>query len=91
MMVIHGMTLILESVLLAKTIQPLFLSLNTMNTKELVAMIKTAEELGHSDIGIYIDDSRDGQTSHVRARARLLKTGGQMDETVILLVSYSND
>lgn len=62
-----------------------------MNTKELSAMIKTAEDLGHRDIGLYINDSRDGEISHVRATAKLVKTGSQMDEQVILLVSYSNE
>ena len=62
-----------------------------MNIKELSAMISTAESLGHKDVDLYIDDSKDDKTVYSRATARLIKSGTQMDPQVILLVSYLNE
>jgi hypothetical protein len=58
-----------------------------MKTKELKILIEAAESLGHDDIDIMIDQSRDGQTSYVKATARLERTGDQRDEVVVLVVS----
>ena len=59
-----------------------------MRTKELKIIIETAEQLGHYDINLVIDDSRDGQKLYPTATAKLIKTGNQMDPHVVLAVSY---
>lgn len=61
-----------------------------MKTKELMAMLKTAKQLGHDDLRIVIDDSRDGNESLVTATA-VLRTGSeQMAPEVLLVIRYEN-
>ena len=59
-----------------------------MNTKELIAMIQTAHDLGHTDITLMIDESRDGEVHYARARASLTTVGDQHDPETILIFNY---
>ena len=60
-----------------------------MKTKELKAIIETAEQLGHDDIGIFIDESRDGEEYYVPAKARLHKTTNPHDYDTVILVIHN--
>ncbi len=59
-----------------------------MKTKELKTLIEAAESLGHSDIDLMLDESRDGTEAYAEARAYLVKTGTQQDPHVILAFGY---
>lgn len=59
-----------------------------MKTSELKILIEAAEQLGHTDIQVFIDDSRDGNTSYTNATAELVRTGDQHDPQVILAIRY---
>ena len=57
-----------------------------MKTSELKILIEAAEQLGHTDIQVVIDDSRDGNTSYTNATAELVQTGTQQDPVVLLAI-----
>jgi hypothetical protein len=58
-----------------------------MKTTELMAMLKTAEQLGHKDLRIVIDEARDGQLpSYVLLTCELKQIGPQMDPEVALIM-----
>ena len=61
-----------------------------MNTKELKVLIQAAEDLGHDDVRLGIDDSRDGKWSVAFATAHLEKCGTQQDPNVMLVFRHSN-
>ncbi len=61
-----------------------------MKTTELMAMLKTAHDLGHRDITIMLDESRDGETHYAAARARLVVTSDQREPITLLIVGYDN-
>lgn len=61
-----------------------------MKTNELIAMLKTARQLGHSDLRIVIDDSRDGVESLVTAAAELrTRPTNTTPEEVLLVIRYA--
>lgn len=61
-----------------------------MNTVELMAMIKTAHQLGHREITLYIDESRDGELHYARASARMVTAGHQSDPQTLLVIGYAD-
>lgn len=54
-----------------------------MKTDELKILIEAAEGLGHKNIDVKKDQSRDGQESHIEASGQLFKT---KEGQVILLI-----
>ncbi|PCI54155.1 MAG: hypothetical protein COB36_10715 [Alphaproteobacteria bacterium] len=58
-----------------------------MKTDELKTLINAAESLGHKNIELVINHSRDGVSSMPLARAELIQTGSQMDPCVTLVFS----
>lgn len=59
-----------------------------MYIKELMAMLKTAEQLGHHEILLMLDESRDGETHYARAKATLVTTDSQHDPQTLLVIGY---
>ncbi len=57
-----------------------------MKASELKILIEAAEQLGHTDIQVVIDDSRDGNTSYTNATAELVQTGTQHEPVVLLAI-----
>jgi len=58
-----------------------------MRTDELKTLIEAAESLGHKNIDVVINNSRDGVTSLPPGRASLMQTGTQTDPNVVLVLS----
>lgn len=61
-----------------------------MKTDELKTLIKAAEGLGHRNIRICLNDSRDGTAAYPSAVADLRQVGPVQDREVILVVSHGN-
>lgn len=57
-----------------------------MKIAELKILIQAAEDLGHHDIKVMIDDGRDGQDSYIDCHANLKDIGSQMEPSIILAI-----
>lgn len=56
-----------------------------MKTTELKVIIDTAEQLGHTDIEMYYEDGRDGESSLTRIKAEVQNSGDQHSPQVIMV------
>ena len=59
-----------------------------MKIAELKVIIETMEDLGHTDVNLVLDDSRDGQDSYPKAKAYVVKTDDQCEPCVMLAFGY---
>lgn len=62
-----------------------------MKTNELAIVIKSAEQLGHTDMRILWEDGRDGNSELIAVTCRLQNVGVQMDPEVALVIRRSNE
>ena len=61
-----------------------------MKTNELISILKTAEQLGHSNLDMFFENGRDGHSDLTKVVAELERDTNQHDPHVYLVFHMDN-